>query len=85
MIKFIAVFVLMISKAAHPRAVSRFAPSHGETSLQSNAVSLWLGANLESVLIPAIRTIALNEDADLHDLSTVFAANFVFLLTKFIA
>ena len=31
------------------RADSRFAPSHGETSLQSNAVSHWLGANLESI------------------------------------
>ena len=30
------------------RAVSRFAPSQWETSLQSNAVSHWLGANLES-------------------------------------
>ena len=30
------------------RADSRFAPSQWETSLQSNAVSHWLGANLES-------------------------------------
>ena len=33
------------------RADSRFAPSQWETSLQSNAVSRWLGANLESALI----------------------------------
>ena len=33
-----------------PRADSRFAPSQWETSLQSNAVSHWLGANLESAL-----------------------------------
>ena len=33
------------------RADSRFAPSHWETSLQSNAVSHWLGANLESALL----------------------------------
>ena len=33
------------------RADSRFAPSQWETSLQSNAVSHWLGANLESALI----------------------------------
>ena len=33
------------------RADSRFAPSQWETALQSNAVSHWLGASLESVLI----------------------------------
>ena len=33
------------------RADSRLAPSQWETSLQSNAVSHWLGANLESALI----------------------------------
>ena len=32
------------------RADSRFAPSQWETSLQSNAVSHWLGASLESAL-----------------------------------
>ena len=32
------------------RVNSRFAPSQWETSLQSNAVSHWLGANLESDL-----------------------------------
>ena len=32
------------------RADSRFAPSQWETSLQSNAVSHWLGANLKSAL-----------------------------------
>ena len=32
------------------RADSRLAPSQWETSLQSNAVSYWLGANLESAL-----------------------------------
>ena len=32
------------------RADSRLAPSQWETSLQSNAVSHWLGANLESTL-----------------------------------
>ena len=35
-----------------PRAGSRLAPSQWETSLQSNAVSHWLGANLESALGP---------------------------------
>ena len=34
----------------HHRADSRSAPSQWETSLQSNAVSHWLGANLESAL-----------------------------------
>ena len=34
----------------HYRAVPRFAPSQWETSLQSMAVSHWLGANLESAL-----------------------------------
>ena len=34
------------------RADSKFAPSQWETSLQSNAVSHWLGANLESALPP---------------------------------
>ena len=33
------------------RADFRLAPSHWETSLQSNAVSHWLGANLESALL----------------------------------
>ena len=33
-----------------PRADSRLAPSQWETSLQCNAVSHWLGANLESAL-----------------------------------
>ena len=33
------------------RSDPRFAPSQWETSLQSNAVSHWLGANLESDLI----------------------------------
>ena len=32
------------------RADSRLAPSQWETSLQSNAVSHWLGANIESAL-----------------------------------
>ena len=31
--------------------VYRFAPSQWETSFQSNAVSHWLGANLESALL----------------------------------
>ena len=35
----------------HYRADSRFAPSQRETSLQSNAVSDWLGANLVSTLL----------------------------------
>ena len=34
-----------------PRADSRLAPCQWETALQSNAVSHWLGANLESALI----------------------------------
>ena len=34
----------------HPRVASRLAPSQWETSLQSNAISHWLGANLESAL-----------------------------------
>ena len=33
------------------RADSRFAPSQWEMSLQSNAVSHWLGANLESAQV----------------------------------
>ena len=32
------------------RTDSRFAPSQWETSLQSNAVSHWMGANLESIV-----------------------------------
>ena len=38
------------------RADSRFAPSQWVTALQSNAVSHWLGANLESALIICFRT-----------------------------
>ena len=36
------------------KADSRFAPSQWETSLQSNAVSNWLGANLESALTMSV-------------------------------
>ena len=39
------------------RAGSRLAPSQWETSLQSNAVSRWMGANLESVLIYFVSVI----------------------------
>ena len=39
----------LFSLSGH-RAGSRFAPSQWETPLQSNAVSHWLGANLESAL-----------------------------------
>ena len=39
-----------ITLEVHVRVDSRFAPNQWETSLQSNAVSHWLGANLESVL-----------------------------------
>ena len=35
-----------------PRAGSRFVPSQWETPLQSNSVSHWLGANIESALYP---------------------------------
>ena len=38
-------------RTAHVRADSRLTPSQWETSLQSNAVSHWLGAKLESVLL----------------------------------
>ena len=37
---------------------SRFAPSKWETSLQTNAISHWLGANLESALIVSLSTAA---------------------------
>ena len=39
------------TKTTSIRADSRFAPNQWETSSQSNAVSHWLGANLESALI----------------------------------
>ena len=39
------------------RADSRLAPSQWETSLQSNAVSHWLGVNLESVLCGSVEYI----------------------------
>ena len=39
---------------------ARFAPSQCETSLQSNAVSHWLGANLESALMTNGRTLIIN-------------------------
>ena len=38
-----------VDESTH-RTSSRFAPSQWETPLQSNAVSHWLGANLESAL-----------------------------------
>ena len=40
-----------------PRADSRIMISQWETSLQSNAVSHWLGANLESALAPTQMSI----------------------------
>ena len=39
------------------KADSRFAPRQWETSLQSNTVSHWVGANLESALILGYKTI----------------------------
>ena len=41
----------ILSAIGYYRADSRFVPSQWETSLQSNAVSRWLGANLESALV----------------------------------
>ena len=41
---------LHVDLADNGKADSRFAPSQWETSLQSKAVSPWLGANLESAL-----------------------------------
>ena len=54
----LSVFFLLVSastdivklKPLH-RADSRLVPSQWETSLQSNAISHWLGANLESALL----------------------------------
>ena len=43
---------VMTTKVTYPRADSRFAPSQWETLLQSNGISYWLGANLESALYP---------------------------------
>ena len=39
------------------RADCRFAPSQWETSLQSNAISHWLGVNLQSALISIVRSV----------------------------
>ena len=49
---FIVVCIIQPNLGRYHRADSRFAPSQWETSLQSNAVSQWLGANLESALYP---------------------------------
>ena len=46
------------------RADSRLAPSQWETSLQSNAVSHWLGANLESALFCLLRYFSLLYEAE---------------------
>ena len=43
--------LLVIRWGTCSRADSRFAPSQWDTLLQSNAVSHWLGANLESALL----------------------------------
>ena len=46
-------FVLAISRHnLYPGSDSRFAPSQWETALLCNDVSHWLGANLESALLP---------------------------------
>ena len=42
--------LLCSSRTGSIRADSRLAPSQWDTSLQSNAISHWLGANLESAL-----------------------------------
>ena len=42
------------------RADSRLVPSQWETSLQSNAVSHWLGTNLESTLKPSAFSYVVN-------------------------
>ena len=42
------------------RADSSLGPSQWETALQSNAVSHWLGANLESALITSLRSYLLH-------------------------
>ena len=55
---------------------SRLAPSQWETSLQSNAVSHWLGANLESALIlPRLRS------CDMHVIGTLKCGMSVFALS----
>ena len=43
-------FYISWKQLFHCRIDSRFVPNHWETSLQSNAVSHWLGANLHSTL-----------------------------------
>ena len=42
--------IVVIASLNYIRADSRFAPRQWETSLQSNAISHWRGANLESSL-----------------------------------
>ena len=45
---------VIFDNATYPHRVdSRLAPSQWDTALQSNAVSHWLGANLEAALPPA--------------------------------
>ena len=58
------------------RADSRLAPSQCETSLQSNAVSHWLGANLESApkFIPHNRIVYTHIIQDTH--KTCFFSSF---------
>ena len=43
-------YLCIYSLCSFTKADSRFSPSQRKTSLQSNAVSHWLGANLESAL-----------------------------------
>ena len=48
-------------------ADSRLVPSQWETSLQSNAVSHWLGSNQESAMLLAASVVVLYETSDYWD------------------
>ena len=50
MLWFITVFISPSTPSKNCKADPRFSPSQWETSLQSNAVPHWLGANLESAM-----------------------------------
>ena len=51
MITFVIISIAIAFRWIEHRADSRLAPSQWETSLQSNTVYHWLGANLESALL----------------------------------
>ena len=69
---FVSLWMIVAGMRWNCMADSRFAPSQWETSLQSNAVSHWLGTNLESALL--LWHISLFSDICIMNLSRILTS-----------